>query len=322
MARQYAEAIAGQNGDYHAAMRGVAEGSGFAFDEIAALNVRYEILYYQFGKNASAEAATGKPVQAEPDGCTAFAVLPGATANGHLLVGQNWDWIPQVQGAVLHTTDPDGHQTLGFTEAGIVGAKIGLSSAGVAITLNGMTTTDDDWSRLARPVHVRCYEMLRARTFDDAVHVITGEARSCSTNFLLAGLPDRAIDLEAAPDVVNRLAPDAASRCLVHANHFVDAPALGIEEPPNPRRPFSCARHDRLQALLAANGSVRETDLEAYLRDHENYPFGICRHENAADPPEQHYITVTSAIMDLDERRLRLTDGPPCVNPFQTVTLA
>jgi hypothetical protein len=50
-------------------------------------------------------------------------------------------------------------------------------------------------------------------------------------------------------------------------------------------------------------------------------PFGICRHENPADPPEQHYITVASVVMDLNERRLRLTDGPPCVNPFQTITL-
>jgi isopenicillin-N N-acyltransferase-like protein len=64
------------------------------------------------------------------------------------------------------------------------------------------------------------------------VRVITGEARSCSTNFLLAGLPDCAMDLDAAPDVVNRLTPDASSGCLVHANHFVDAPALGIQEPP------------------------------------------------------------------------------------------
>ena len=91
-------------------MRGVADGSGFAPDDIAALQVRYEILYYQFGHNALSE---------DVDGCTAFAVLPEASTNGHLLVGQNWDWIPQVQGAVLHATDPERDwKRWPFTEAG------------------------------------------------------------------------------------------------------------------------------------------------------------------------------------------------------------
>jgi isopenicillin-N N-acyltransferase-like protein len=76
-ARLYREAIAGQNAGYHDGMRGLAEGSSFGLDEIAALNVRYEILYYQFGAIAMEEAAAGKAVTiAEPDGCTAFAVLP------------------------------------------------------------------------------------------------------------------------------------------------------------------------------------------------------------------------------------------------------
>ena len=313
--RRYADAIEGQNADYFAAMQGVADGSGFAFDEIVALNVRYEILYYQFGKNALA--------QAEPDGCTAFAVLPQASANGHLLIGQNWDWIPDVQGAVLHTTDPEtGHETLGFTEAGIVGAKIGLSSAGVGLCINGMTTTKDDWSRLSKPVHVRCHEILRAPDLDAAVRVITDEPRACSTNFLLAGNnPPRAVDVEAAPDAA-RLLPPEPNGCLVHTNHFVDPDAAGVTETPNARRIFSCHRRDRLSALLAAKRPIAVADIENHLRDHQDYPFGVCRHENPDEPPAQHYITVTSVIMDLDDKTLRLTDGLPCQSAFQTVALA
>ncbi len=315
-ARRYTEAIEKQSPAYHAAMQGVAHGSGLAFDEIAALNVRYEILYYQFGKNALAHA--------EPDGCTAFAVLPEASENGHLLLGQNWDWIPDVQGALLHTTDGEtGHETLGFTEAGIVGAKIGLSSAGVGLCINGMTTTKDDWSRLSRPVHVRCWEILRAPDLDAAVRVITNEPRACSTNFLLAGTnpAPRAIDVEAAPDAAWLLSPEQ-NGCLVHTNHFVDPDAAGVTETPNARRIFSCHRRDRLGALLDSKRPVAVADVENYLRDHEDYPFGVCRHENPDEPPAQHYVTVTSVIMDMDEKTLRLTDGPPCQSDFQTVALA
>src|SRR5262245_11985417 len=72
-AARYADAIAAQNPDYHAGMRGVAEGSGFDLLDIAALNVRYELLYYQFGKLAIAleEARQrGLIVEPEVDGCT------------------------------------------------------------------------------------------------------------------------------------------------------------------------------------------------------------------------------------------------------------
>src|SRR5438105_14010864 len=90
---RYAEAIGRQNREYADGMRGVADGSGLDAPGIAALNARYEIIYYQVTANA----------MAEKDGCTAFAVLPEASTNRHLLIGQNWDWIPGVLGAVLHT---------------------------------------------------------------------------------------------------------------------------------------------------------------------------------------------------------------------------
>jgi hypothetical protein len=134
------------------------------FDEIAALNVplRDPVLPVRQERDRP-RPRRAKPVQAEPDGCTAFAVLPGATANGHLLVGQNWDWIPQVQGRFC-TPRTRTAPTLGSPRRALSGAKIGLSSAGVAITLNGMTSHRRRLVRdSARPVHVRCYEMLRAR---------------------------------------------------------------------------------------------------------------------------------------------------------------
>lgn len=313
-ARRYAAAIREQNGDYFDGMRGVAEGAGVAIDDIAALQVRYEILYYQFGKNAMTAA------EPSVDGCTAFAILPEASANGHLLVGQNWDWIPQVQGAVLHTTDPDGFETLAFTEAGIVGGKIGFNSAGIALAINGMTSTDDDWSRLARPFHVRCYEILRSRDFDAAVSVVTGEARACSTNFLIAQTPGKVVDIEAAPNKMRLLGCE--NGCLVHTNNFTAPEEIGVTETPNEKRPFSIGRRSRMGDLLAALKKIGIADLEKDLKDHMRYPYGICRHAAVGlEAPEHHYITVTSVIMDVDAKTLRITDGVPCENAYQTVRL-
>ena len=164
--------------------------------DLLVLNLRYELLYYQYGVCAVGGA----------DGCTSFALLPDASANGHLLLGQNWDWIPGVKGAFLHTREADGLETLGFTEAGIVGAKIGLNSAGLGLVINGMMSTVDDWSRAVMPFHVRCYEILRRRTLAEAASVITDTPRSCSANFLIAQTPDHALNIEASPDAVSQIA--------------------------------------------------------------------------------------------------------------------
>lgn len=321
-ARRYAVAIAEHNGTYHDGMRGIAAGSGIAFEEIVALNVRYEILYYQYTVKAQQNEARAV------DGCTAFALNPGASENGHLIIGQNWDWIPDVQGAVVHTAgavDSAGAgqglpPTLAFTEAGIFGGKIGLNGAGLGLVINGISTTDDQWARLEKPFHVRCYEILQQRTLDGAIAVVTGGGRSCSANYLIAQRPDRAVNLEAAPGAVNHLGWQEG--VVVHANHFVDPEALGVEEPKDDDyRRWSCRRQERLDALLRGRRPVSAGDLQRYLRDHETPPRTICRHEDPAAPIDEQYRTVTSVIIDLDDGALHITDGPPCANAYGTLAI-
>ena len=298
----YGRAVAASNVAYYEGMVGVAEGSGVPLDDVIALNVRYEILYYQFG------------ITAMSDGCTSFAVSPRCSARSHLLMGQNWDWIPWVQGAVLHSDGPGGLEILAFTEAGVVGGKIGLNSSGLGLAINGMTTTTDDWSRLSTPFHVRCHEILRRERFEDAVAVVTGEERACSTNFLIAQPPDRAADLEAAPDAVRTLAWENGK--IVHTNHFLDPAAIGIREPPIERL-SSRTRIKRFTDLVRTESRLTMEDLARNLRDHDDAPQSVCRHGDSADPPEEQYVTVTSIVMDLDDRTLWITEGPPCENPYE-----
>ncbi len=311
-ARRYAAAIAASDPDYHAGMRGIADGAGEDFDRIAALNVRYEILYYQFGQNAVAVR--------NPDGCTAFAISPTASANGHLLLGENWDWIPEVRGALIHTVEPDGFQTLAFTEAGIFGAKIGLNSAGLGLVINGMTTTDDDWSRLSLPFHARCRAILLARDLDAAVAVVTAAPRACAANFLLAQTPDRIVDIEAAPDRAQQW--DAAAGRLCHTNHFLDPRALGVTEPQIERGPDSQDRLTRMHTLLDAEQALTFDALAAALRDSAGTPEAICRHPDPTQPPEERYATVVSVIIDLHAQTLWVSDGPPDQAPYTRIALA
>src|SRR5258706_1658610 len=62
-------------------LHGIAEGSGFQFAEVLALNARGELSY-------------GNPFRdEEPNGCSSYAVLPEAASHGHTYCGQNWDWL-------------------------------------------------------------------------------------------------------------------------------------------------------------------------------------------------------------------------------------
>ncbi len=163
--------------------------------------------------------------------------------------------IPDVRGAVVRTVEPDGLATLSFTEAGIFGGKIGLNAAGLGLAINGLTTTADDWSRLGTPFHVRCYEILRSRDLDAATAGLAGAGRAYSANFLIAQAPDRAIDIEAAPDGACRLRPEGG--WLVHTNHFLDPDALGVVEPPIEDNPHS---YRPIGAVASPPGRRRPAD--------------------------------------------------------------
>ncbi len=305
-ATRYAAAIAAQSPDYDAGMRGIADGAGVDLAAIAALNVRYELFYDEFVERPLAE------------GCTAFALLPGATLEGHLLLGENWDWIAGVQGALIHVVEPDGTQSLAFTEAGIFGGKIGLNSAGLGLVINGLTSHDDDWTRLHRPFHVRCYEVLRAQDLDAAARAVASDERSCSANFLLARAPDQVINLETGPRGVHVSA--CANGCLVHANHFLHATAIGVTERNVENNPHSWQRQARLEHLLAARPLALH-DVQTALRDHQGYPYSVCFHIDPHEPPEEHYESVVSVIMDLHDCALSITDGPPCKAVYVRYTL-
>ncbi len=303
----YWAAVAERHPDYAAGVRGIAQGAGAGELEIAALNLRYEILYHQF------------TAMALPDGCTLFAVAPERSADGHLLIGQNWDWIPEVQGAVLQIHPAEGPAQLAFTEAGIFGAKIGMNAAGLGLAINGLTSTGDDWSRMATPFHVRCWQILNQTDFESAVSVVTSEDRSCSTHFLIAQTPEHVAGLEAAPLVCHRLGLEDG--VYSHANHFVDPEGIGVVEPPSPFRQFSYHRESRCRALMLQGEPVTTDQVLERLRDHDGHPNSVCRHPDPERGGSHTYQTVTSVLMDLDDGRMWISDGPPCEGEYQALRL-
>ena len=295
-----------QNPEYVNGINGVSESSGVDLIEIAFLNLRYELLYDALGKRYLEESI---------DGCTSFAIFPEATKNNHLIMGQNWDWIPDVDCVLTTNKDIDGLQRLSFTEAGIFAGKPGMNSEGVGLTVNGMYSTSDNWSRLKKPFHLRCYEVLRSKNMDEALSVLTTTPRSCTANFIVGHGPQRAVNIELAPDSLRLI--DAENGIISHANHFDKPGIAGVSEPPNPRRHLSEFRQKRMEKLLLEHRPLSVAEIQDILKDHENEPQSLCRHGDDALPDSQHTITKTAMIMDLSEKKIWATNGQPCTTEFE-----
>ncbi len=306
--------------EYGETMKGVAAGSGQELLDITALNVRYELMYSQFSK-------IGLKPMPKTFGCTAFAALPTAVENGHLIMAQNWDWIPEVKGLFLKVRNENGPDVLSFTEAGVVGGKIGLNSEGVGLLINGIVSSKDDWARLKKPFHVRCWEILRSKTLGRAVKVIAQGQRNCSANFILGqqktvGL-GKIVDIESAPETVCELGPDRGA--LAHTNHFSNPRKLGVKQVLDEERLSTLQRYRRIQKLL--DGTVRKgrklnlANTQNMLRDHYGKPESVCRHSNLKLPEYERYETVVSVLMDLYNRKLWAAVGSPCVADYLSLSL-
>lgn len=302
-ARLYESVLAERFPSYFAGLQGIAAGAGADLLEIVALNVRYEILYYQYA------------IKGIADGCTSLVVDRSRSENGRLLLAQNWDWFPEAQGALVHTIMPNGHEILAFSEAGIFGGKIGLNSAGIGLLINGLVSLQDDWTTLAMPFHVRCFEILQQQRFTDALAVVTDEQRSCSANFVIGSRQGDVVDIEAAPERVHLVT--AVNGTIVHTNHFLDPQLLGIQEPMDERINTE-HRYGRMCNLLKNHGSISLTDVKAWLSDHDGYPNSICQHADPDVSSHEQYATVVSIILDLDALQMHVATGNPCAQQYQT----
>lgn len=110
-------------------LHGIAAGAGTSPLDILALNARGDIVHdHAF--------ASVDPAHTE-EGCSSFAVLPGAVGDGKVYCGQNWDWLAGVQDTTLalRIHQPPKPTVVTIVEAGIAVlyagrvAEIGPSAA-------------------------------------------------------------------------------------------------------------------------------------------------------------------------------------------------
>ena len=288
-------------------LKGVAAGAGLGFPAIVALNCRWELNYtYLPDMNNEADG-----------GCTAFAMTPEATRNGHTYVGQNWDYKPplQEQCLLLQINQPNRPSVFLITEAGIIGHK-GFSSSGIGMGVNFIKLSADSYAP-GIPFLLKARYVLEQPTLEAGLRFLGEHPGPNSGNMLLASKEGLAVDVECNPGGMNLIRP--AKGVVVHSNHFQVLPEKG-EDIGCLLLPDTFDRTKRLTMHL--NESRTEAAGEAIeigLRDHSGFPNSVCRHQDTSLPAERRWETLVSFYADLTSGSLCYTAGPPCLTSFQKI---
>ena len=302
-ARTFEEPIAAYDADILPEIEGIAEGAGVARDDVLAINVRTEVKYGLRRRE-----------------CTSIAALPEATADGHPLLAQNWDWhTGTAETCVLLVMAPLGRPAFAcLVEAGLL-AKMGMNEAGIGLVCNALVC-DRDRGMPGVPFHVILRRILTSASIDEAATAVLAASRASSANYVIGSPEGDAADIESAPGGladVFPLLPDGG--VLAHTNHFVSPRFTHVDTWFERDGADSLFRLDRARRFLdRVRGRIDRDTVGALLRDHVGGPPSICCHPDPAADPEAQDTSVTSVILDLTERTMSVTAGPPCRNEYVT----
>ena len=285
---------------------GIADGSDSLTEEIVALNSRTEIMFKDGGSNF------------HHGECTAMAAMPEATADGHMLLGQNWDWMTRIQDncVVLEIEQANKPRVLTFTEAGFVG-KFGMNDAGLGLCANLLVGSE---SQPGVQFHIFCRGILNCTTLGEAIGTVFGNQSGASGNYLIAHADGEAIDVEASPGGSDYLYDN--SGVLTHTNHFEGK--FSDQDQGRKHVPDTVVRYCRSGKLMGRQaGRIGFDTFRDILTDHANYPNSICRHPHENAPDLERMQSNASLVMDLTDRIMQVAYGNPCKGQgYQAVTFS
>lgn len=301
-AREFAPNVERYDAALLAELAAIAEGAEVPLEDIVAINARTELLYGQ--RPAAAPGA-----DTDADGCTGAIAMPEATADGHTLHGQNWDWRDECadSSVVLKVQPADGPRMLIFVEAGIL-ARCGLNDAGVAITGNFLQT-DRDYGLTGVPLPFIRRRVLMSTALGQAIRVVFDAPRTFSNNLMISQRDGECIDLEATPREVFWIHADQG--LLVHANHFTSPGALAkVHDLGLETNTDSLYRDRRVRARLASRlGELTVGDFQAAFADRYGAPRAVCR-SPVLGPGGKTSSTVATVVMDTSEGKMWIAKRP------------
>lgn len=228
---------------------GIAAGAGLTFDDIMLINL-HEEFYHR----------TPLPKHGH---CTAVAVGPADSGNGHAYVGQTWDWMASVAGKsrVTEWRRPGGVSVLAYGFPGMpVGA--GVSAEGIALCWTSAALGEKGQSpRVGIPSYTLIAHLLAQKDMDAVIREAKKNKHAGWFTFVMADAAGRLVNIEGSPErVVVELADARLARVLYGSREMV-----GVK--PGDPVPFQARCRKMYDLLDGSKGRNDRTRLQDYFAD-------------------------------------------------------
>jgi isopenicillin-N N-acyltransferase-like protein len=281
-------------------MIGIAEGARVDFDDISVVNAM--------------EAVTSDALHLTK--CTSMAINQQLTADEHVLVAHNEDWLPEDEPDVylVHATPEDEPPFIAMSYGGLL-PNIGFNAAGIAQCCD--TVYPDD-CRIGIPRVIVSRAVLGAQTLGEAIRFVLVPQRAAGYNHLLVHDSGELYNIEVSAKHFAVLY--GSDGYLLHTNFFLDPRMQAIEDEPD-ELIVTRVHYYRALRLLTSTSKHTVKTLQGILRDHINFPDSICNHAEHDLNPLDREKTVNSIVMDLTSRAMHIAWGNPCSNAYHTYYL-
>ena len=281
-------------------LAGIAEGANVSVDDVSVVNVM--------------EALTDDALKLTR--CTSFAISDDCTANGHVLLAHNEDWVPEDEDDVyvIHATPKNECPFLAMTY-GCWLPNVGFNAYGIAQLCNSVFPKD---SRIGIPRVVVARAALASKTPDQAIQSVLPAQRAAGYNHLLAHESGELYSVEVSARHFAILYGE--NGYIVHTNHYL-TPAMQEFEREPVGMIASYVRYFRARRLVKREDQHTIETLQTIQRDHVNFSRAICNHSIDANDPLDRGKTINAMVIDLTAREMHIAWGNPCENPYHTYHL-
>lgn len=281
-------------------MLGISEGAGVPFDDVVVLNAM--------------EAVTMDALHLTK--CTTMAVNEERTADGHVLIAHNEDWLPEDElDVVVAQVEPDDEPPfLAMTYGGLL-CNIGFNSHGIAQCCDSVYPND---SRIGIPRVVVSRAVLGSKVPAMAIRHMLVPHRAAGYNHVLAHESGEIFSIEVSARRFEIIYGEDGY--VVHTNHYL-TPKMQAVEDDSDELISTRVRYFRALRLLKSSSQHTVKTLQAIQRDHINYPDSICNHADTVANPLDREKTINAIVIDLTARAMHISWGNPCENPYHSFHL-
>ncbi len=246
--------------------------------------------------------------------CCQFAVLPSNTSDGHFYVGRSYEYFVRDERSLCITRVTGKPKHIGFSLQN-AGRMDGINEYGLVVSMSSTANLKplagdgcEFWVAI-RAILDRCKDVYEAQCLLEEIPLCT------NTNFLVADAANHASVFEVASfssDKKRMSVRKPFGGLLIITNHYVSHEMKEFDEP---HFWHSEMRYSSVwNSLLRDAPNINDDKMRKLMST--PYPYGPCCHFYSSGMG-----TLRSMIFDVSEKKVKVSFGPPDMNPWYEVDM-